>query len=53
VGSALARSLLTYYDFFRLRRDLPEAAVQEYMDSALNAEIPQPQLDTLTIEGLE
>ena len=53
VGSALARSLLTYYDFFRLRRDLPEAAVQEYMDSALNAEIPQPQLDTLTIEDLE
>jgi lysophospholipase L1-like esterase len=50
VGSALARSLLTYYDFFRLRRELPAAAVQEYMDSVLKVEMTPPRPDTTIME---
>ena len=31
VGETLARSLLTYYDFYDLRKTLPAAAVQQHM----------------------
>ncbi len=52
VGSALGRSLLTYYDFYRLRRSLPEEAVREYLDSAWQAAaLPEFPADTLaTVE---
>ena len=33
VGSALAKSLLLYDDFRRLRLSLPEDAVKEYLDT--------------------
>ena len=31
VGDALSRSLLTYYDFYRLRKEVPAARIQEAM----------------------
>ena len=32
VGSSLAKALLFYYDFYHLRKKLPEDGVNEYMD---------------------
>ena len=45
VGSALAKSLLLYDDFRRLRLTLSDQAVREYMDSLIN-KTPVAQIDS-------